>query len=286
MEEQNKALRSLYPNFFVLYNRHDHSRTVLRSPHHYHPVGEFMLVSEGDSIISCENTITHVSGPYIVYFPPNIPHWQDNSASVIYERWCFPLSSANIGSPAELPDRFFIIQLTPEQCREFTAIVGLMHHYYRTPTNKWPHSLPPRVFSAQESVRLKYLLLLFLNELRPLIPGGTTHKPSYINDVCLYISEHPAENLSLDLLAERFFVGRTKLTRDFRRVMDMSVGSFIAAVRVNHIKELLSSQMHLSKIAELSDFSSESYLIRAFTRHTGLSPTQYRTMLETAEQEN
>jgi len=69
-------------------------------------------------------------------------------------------------------------------------------------------------------------------------------------------------------------------------VMDMSVGSFIAAVRVNHIKELLSSQMHLSKIAELSDFSSESYLIRAFTRHTGLSPTQYRTMLETAEQDN
>jgi AraC-like DNA-binding protein len=43
--------------------------------------------------------------------------------------------------------------------------------------------------------------------------------------------------------------------------------------------------MHLSKIAELSGFSSESYLIRAFTRHTGISPTQYRTALDAQRSE-
>lgn len=287
MEEQNIILRSHYTQFFVLYNRSEHSRMVLRSPHHYHPVGEFMLVSEGDSIITCENTITHVSGPYVVYFPPNVPHWLDNSASTVYERWCFPLSSADIGSPAELPDRFFILQLTPEQCQEFIALVRLMHHYFRTPTDKWPRNLPPRVFSAQESVRLRHLLLLFLNELRPLIPGSTAHKPSYINDVCLYISEHPAENLSLDSLAERFFVGRTKLTRDFRRMMDMSVVDFITAVRINRVKELLHAddKIRLTDIADQAGFSSVSYMIRAFTRITGLSPKQYRKEVEKATNE-
>ena len=285
METQNDALYSNYPNFFVLYNRCDHDKTVLKSPFHYHPIGEFMLVSEGDSIVFCDNTITHVSAPYIVYFPPNVPHWLDNSASVIYERWCFPISSSYIGGPAELPTRFFTLPLTPQQCSDFTAYIHLMHRYFKTPTDKWPLKPSTRIFSPQESTRLKHLLLLFLNELRPLISGKTTSQLSYINDVCLYINEHPSENLSLDSLAERFFVGRTKLTRDFRRMMDMSVGSFITAIRINHVKELLTGQMHLSKIAELSGFSSESYLIRAFTRHTGISPTQYRTALDALQSE-
>ena len=64
----------------------------------------------------------------------------------------------------------------------------------------------------QEELRLKYLLLLFMNELEPLIPekeSGT--RRNLINNVCMYINEHPAEDLSLNALSKKFFVAKKTL---------------------------------------------------------------------------
>ena len=81
--------------------------------------------------------------------------------------------------------------------------------------------------------RRKYLLLLFLNELKPLIPEDVLTKSGYINDICRYISDRLNDQLTLDSLAKRFYVGRATLTKDFRREMGMSVVEFITTVRIN-----------------------------------------------------
>jgi len=267
-----------YLQFFITYDKMDLRGKVYISDKHVHHTGELMLVRSGESIINCEGTITHAVAPYIVYYPPRVPHTQDNSASVLYERWCFPIFPADIGQAISMPPHHFVIQLTEEQCALFTSYAEILTKHYSPPDNRWLHRSIPR--SMQEEIRLKYLLLLFLNELDPLISaqeGG--EKNNLINKVCNYINEHPSEKLSLDTLSEKFFVAKSSLTHEFRRRMNMSVGDFITVSRVTHVKNLLGENKPLSEIAEQCGFSSSSYLIKVFTKHTGITPSRYRARL-------
>ena len=264
--------------FFITYDKMDLRCKIFNSNMHVHHTGELMLVRSGESIIRCEGKITHAVAPYIVYFPPRVPHTQDNSASPLYERWCFPIFPSDIGQAVSMPPHHFVIQLTEEQCALFTTYAEILTKHYSPPGNRWLKHCIPR--SMQEELRLKYLLLLFLNELDPLISaqeGG--EKNNLINKVCNYINEHPSEKLSLDTLSEKFFVAKSSLTHEFRRRMNMSVGDFITVSRVTHVKNLLGENKPLSEIAEQCGFSSSSYLIKVFTKHTGITPSRYRARL-------
>ena len=267
-----------YLQFFITYTKTELRGNVYISDPHVHHTGELMLVRSGESIIQCGDSIGHVTAPYIVYYPPRVPHTQNNNALIHYERWCFPIFPASIGQSFSLPDRHFIVQLTDEQCEFFSSCARLLTKYYSTPNNCWLHHIIPR--SMQEELRLKYLLLLFMNELEPLIPekeSGT--RRNLINNVCMYINEHPAEDLSLNALSKKFFVAKSSLTHEFRRRMDMSIGEFITTSRVMHVKNHLRKEIPLSEIAENSGFSSASYMIKVFTKHTGITPAQYRAKL-------
>ena len=63
---------------------------------HRHNVSEIVFALEGEAIISCGNTVLHVSAPFIAHYPANIDHYQDNSGSEVYTRWCFPLIASDI----------------------------------------------------------------------------------------------------------------------------------------------------------------------------------------------
>ena len=279
MAEKKAPLRLDHLQFFITYDEMNLRGKVFISGAHVHHTGELMLVRSGESIINCEETITHAIAPYIVYYPPKIPHTQENSASTLYKRWCFPLFPSDIGQSVALPNHHFVVHLTEKQCEIFCSYLNILTEYYSAPNNRWLNHSIPR--SMQEVVRLKYLLLLFLNELEPLIPdrASSSEKAKLINSVCMYINEHPSEELSLDTLSEKFFVAKSSLTHEFRRRMNMSVGDFIAASRVMHVKSLLSEKIPLGEIAERCGFSSVSYMIKVFTRHMGITPSRYRAKL-------
>jgi len=237
-----------------------------------------MLVVQGCSHIECGDETLFLKAPYIVCYPPGVPHAQSNYSSKMYERWCFPVFPTDIGQAIDLPNSFAAVQLTEDQCEIFTSYVQMLYRHWG-----FYGTIIPWVAinsSPCDRNRLKHLLLLFLNELHPHISSGSSAKSNYINDVCLHIIEHPEERFTLDLLADRFFVGRSTLTKDFRREMGMSVGEFITTVRVNHAKALLQEDLPLGEISEQCGFSSVSYFIKVFIRHTGLSPTRYRAALD------
>ncbi|MBO5220244.1 MAG: helix-turn-helix domain-containing protein [Clostridia bacterium] len=266
--------------FYISYLNYDSEKYpgVKGSRRHKHNVAEIVFATEGSSLVSCGDTVRRVNAPYIVYCPAEMPHQQDNSACTSYTRWCFPIFLSDIGEAAGLPNQFLAVELNDFQCRQFAIYAEALYTFWGCREYELPSK--QQNTSPHDLLRLKYLLLLFLNDLRPLIPDAVSSKSTYINDVCLFITEHRREPLLLDDIAKRFFVGRTTLTGAFRREMGMSVGEFITTVRVNHAKALLQENLTLADIAEQCGFSSVSYFIKVFIRHTGLSPTRYRAALE------
>ena len=134
--------------------------------------------------------------------------------------------------------------------------------------------------SISKKLRLGTLAVL-LCEVNELAEAAIPHEegitaPPYIQDLLRYVVEHIAEPLTLDMLAERFFISRAKLTRDFRSAVKTSLHDYITAIRVQRAKILLEEGTPLSIVSQQCGFSRESAFITMFRHRTGLTPGEYR----------
>ena len=107
-----------------------------------------------------------------------------------------------------------------------------------------------------------------------------TEAPPYIQSLLRYVAEHAEEELSGDILAEKFFVSRAKLMRDFRSAIGVPLHEYITSIRIHRAKILLAENLPLSLIAQQCGFGSDSAFISMFRRHMGMTPGKYRRNTE------
>ncbi len=94
-----------------------------------------------------------------------------------------------------------------------------------------------------------------------------------------HISENlnNSQELTLETLANKCFVSTATLRRYFYEFTDMSPQQFIAQVRINHSQYLLSNtNKSITEISDAVGFESISCFTRAFKKHCGISPSEYR----------
>lgn len=90
--------------------------------------------------------------------------------------------------------------------------------------------------------------------------------------VAKYISENIRSDLSLDVLAHRFFVSKYYLCRAFKRQSGTSIHNYINLKRVLYAKRLIESGETASHAAYIVGFGDYSTFYRAYIKHTGSSP--------------
>ena len=98
----------------------------------------------------------------------------------------------------------------------------------------------------------------------------------YVQEILQYAVNHVEEDLRIDALAERFYVSRSKLKRDFQSAAGMPLHEYVTSIRLHRAKVLLAEDMPLSMIAERCGFGSDSSFSYMFHRRTGMTPGEYR----------
>lgn len=102
-------------------------------------------------------------------------------------------------------------------------------------------------------------------------------KSSVVHDVSEYISAHFCEQITLEDLAERFFISESYLSRSFKDIIGVGITEYINILRIRKSRELLEdSRLSVSEISQAVGFESASYFGRVFQKHLALSPSQYR----------
>lgn len=95
--------------------------------------------------------------------------------------------------------------------------------------------------------------------------------------VAEYIHEFYMEPLTLARLAEQNNVSHNRLVYVFRKYAGMGPGDYILQYRLNRAKELLPiSKAPLRELAQAVGFNDPFYFSRAFKKHFGVSPSEYR----------
>src|SRR5262249_4178270 len=98
-----------------------------------------------------------------------------------------------------------------------------------------------------------------------------------LRDLQHYVVEHPAEDLSVPALARRVAMSPRNFARAFHREVKMTPARFVEATRVEEARRLLEDTTDgLEALAATCGFGSAEVLRRAFGRHLGVSPAQYR----------
>lgn len=136
----------------------------------------------------------------------------------------------------------------------------------------------------QEISAMSYLaqVLVLLNRLALQQHGEEqmTVPDSAVYNVLGYINEHYSENLTLDDLANRFFISKYHLSREFQRLVGSSVHRYIIQKRLVMAKQLLSEGKASSEVYQHCGFGDYSNFYRAFKSEYQISPKEYIVRLK------
>ncbi len=157
-----------------------------------------------------------------------------------------------------------LIPVTPGQMQ---TLEPLLHRLCRSrdpsvPKHMWIGSLAALLFEV--------------NELTENAVPHSIESPPYMQKLLRYISEHLDEPLTLDSLAEKFFVSRAKLTKDFRAAVKTSLHEYVTAVRLHRAKILLREGVPIPIVSQQCGYALESSFIYMFHTRTGMTPGEYR----------
>lgn len=98
-----------------------------------------------------------------------------------------------------------------------------------------------------------------------------------ISEIALYINANYAEDLSLETLAEHFFISASYLSRIFKKVTNFTLIEYINNIRIKEAKRLLiETNKKILDISEEVGFGSITHFGRVFKEITGNSPKYYR----------
>ncbi|MBD3239500.1 MAG: helix-turn-helix domain-containing protein [Chitinivibrionales bacterium] len=108
-----------------------------------------------------------------------------------------------------------------------------------------------------------------------------------VQKACRYIERNYADpSLTPETLCRTLITSESFLSALFERELGMSVGDFIAQVRVNRVKILLRTDPHtpLSELAEKTGFQSADELCSAFAGVGGIAFEEYRDAVAANEE--
>lgn len=136
-------------------------------------------------------------------------------------------------------------------------------------------SLPPGPFAeTQQWVCLLQILIILGQWHQVGLDFQAALKPQ-IADILLYIHENLQQPLSLDQLADRFFIQKNYMCRLFRQQTGDTIHNYIRLKRVALAKQLLEEGLSVMEVCSLCGFGDYSHFIRAFRQITGVTPARY-----------
>ncbi len=211
--------------------------------------------------------------------------------------------------PAGDPSKRLIIQFNlpqqaaglPDECRQLRGFLRQMPSVFR-----FEPELQRTVYQKLNDIFLlgkkteamrnlsihccftEFLTLLYLNRDKNIYTNQAENADvdNKIYSVAGYIHGHFSENLSLELLSQRFYVSSYHLSRQFKKVTGFTLTDYIQMTRIRNTQAMLiNTGVPITEAAGLCGFCSFSQFNRTFRKHIGMSPSQYRRQYKLAGSE-
>lgn len=98
-----------------------------------------------------------------------------------------------------------------------------------------------------------------------------------LQNIRKYLDTHYTEKITLDLLANLFFINKFYLTRIFREKFGISITGYLLQLRITHAKKLLRfTDLSIEEISHECGINDANYFSRVFKKVEGTTPGLFR----------
>lgn len=248
----------------------------VKAEYHYHEFCKLLLLVSGSGGYSAEGQRYRLQSGDVVLIGSRCVHRPEFEADSPYER--------------------IILYISPEFLRRSsTPDCDLLEIF----SGKWGHVLRPQgdcgqrlfalttalerelsgkgygrvILSAGLLLRLLVEVGRELNRSNAQLPAPIQPKDTRILGILGYIDSHIAEDLSIDTLAEQFFLSKFHMMRLFREETGQSIYGYITQQRLICAREWIRQGMSATESCFRSGFRSYSSFTRAYGKRFGTTPT-------------
>lgn len=266
------------PDFELQYKRDSYLKDV---DLHHHDFFELYYLVSGDVTYIIESRLYHLRpGDMLLISPRELHQVCIRPEMAVYERfvlWIDPktiqalsTASTDLGRCLDpgCPGYGNLLKLcTEDQLR----IRAWMEQLYR-------ETLTPDFGSALLQQSLITQLLVTINRLVTHAPASVEEEApteQFVSQIIDYINLHYHEPLSLDMLADRFFVSKYHLSHEFNRQIGTSLYRYIQKKRLMIARQLLSQGKKPNEVYSMCGFGDYTCFYRAFRAEYGIAPKEY-----------
>lgn len=250
-------------------------------PHnHFHSTYEIYYLMSGKREFFIKDRTIRIQEGDLVIVPPNMLHRTTNSDLPQHERLIINIHEQYLAS---VNDSYLEI-LHPLFEQEYIVISfslhdrlfveGLVHHILQEAQEKKPG------FEMYAQTLILQLLIFSCrhvkqNHMEP--PEYPSPMHERMSEIVGFINSHYMEDLSLHLLADKFYISPYYLSRFFKEATGFTFIEYVNSVRIKEAKKLLEqSALKVNVIAEKVGFGSITHFGRVFKTVTGHTPLFYR----------
>ncbi len=125
---------------------------------------------------------------------------------------------------------------------------------------------------------------LLLHGVKNAILGKKFPHLTLAGDVCKWIESNFSQSISVQSIASHFGYSSDYISAKVKEKTGMSAKSYITHCRMLNAKQvLLCSDLPIDEIARQCGFGDSKAFFKAFKKHEGITPTQYRTTFPNAQ---
>lgn len=243
---------------------------------HFHSVYEIYYFISGDCEILVDSVRYKLTPHSLMLIAPNIYHGIQVNTSDDYVRTCLYLRGDEL-----IPERKYLLDSV---MHKHTRNLGRDIYYEHTEDYhldelflniKELDNRSPEMRKMLEPIYTEALLAqiyLLSNELHPSNENyGVSEK---INDIQNYINAHITEELSLDDIANNFFVSKNYLNKSFKNITGITVMEFVRLKRVLLAKGLMLNGTPAIEAALQVGFTDYSSFYRSYVKYLYTGPRE------------
>jgi len=246
----------------------------VKAEYHYHEFCKLLLLVSGSGGYSVEGQRYSLQSGDIVLVGSRAVHRPEFASDAPYERIIVYI------------DPEFLRQASTEDCELLEIFSGKWGHVLRSEKGRRFISMASTLEKELSGEDYGRVILSTGALLRLLVEiGRELHRDETRLAVALqpqnerilgimeYIHKHLAEDLSIDQLAEQFYLSKYHMMRLFRAETGQSVYGYITHRRLIQARELISGGMPATQAAFRCGFGSYSSFTRAYGKQFGSTPT-------------
>lgn len=268
-------------NFKIFHLKEDCMKTI---SFHFHDFHKILILLKGNVSYCVEGRTYDLIPDDIVFVPAGEVHRPVLHDAGTYERIIIYISKDYLAS---YRSESYDLSHCLEEAHKLQSHVLRVPGFNATRLGQIVHELEYSLDSTEYANEL-YHNLLFLEFMIQLNRTAIQNGIEYLSHassnrkmlaVIDYINEHLTEDLTIDSIAETFYISRFHLMHTFKEETGYTIGNYLSAKRLLLARDLIRKGEAITNVCYTCGFHNYSTFSRAYKKNFGCSP---REQLSTA----